>query len=349
MNIDEFYLNIKPSKNFEATCEIKNYDEMPNSWYLIVCDLVSSADENTALGVAPLFVSAVLNESGIRNSIAFAIDRTTAIMLVPPTIITNVRAVLHSTSEHLRSNFGLKTNINVIVYTDLKALKGKILVGRYAVNESYNQALFIGGGIEKFKEICKSENKYKVESSFLKIATDFNGFEHRLQVLSPLSNLMKITVTSLEAANSLDIFKTINELIKNDDILDAISVEISFDDELERELELKNIRGLQKISTLAKIKFENLRIKNSILKKGFSYQDYKEDIKKHIVSKAINDSFIFFATQQTVENSNILLKLRALFKDGLIKFEVVPVAALHIQGIVFENEVKAYFLESIRR
>lgn len=348
LNIDEFYLNLKPLKNFSDFDKKEYYQELPNSWYIITCDIINNTrDESFDLSIATLCIVSVLNAAEIKNGIPFIVDGKNVVILVPPTIITNIRAVLYSTSLFVKDSFGIDINMNIILYSDLKKTNSKVEVVRHFVTDKYNQTFIFGGGIGKFRKLISADNSYKINSSFLKIEPNFSGFECRIENIKPRIPTVKLSIY-LKGQDETGLLKSIFTKIQSNKVIEAVDFELSYGDKIYNELDIRNVKWFKKQTEFLKISATNLRIKNGLIKRGFSYNDYKAYVASSSITSWLCDGLSMYIHTDALEKNGLLNELKALYKENIISFEISPVQSMSVSAIVMEEDFIAYFINNIR-
>lgn len=185
-NSADFYANLPVIEHFFNASNSRNYQALPENWYLAITDVVNStaAIKNdryktvNILGVSPIV--GILNVAD-RDRIPYSFGGDGAVFCIPSTLLNDARRVLGASRKIGKEEYGLNLRAAIIPVTYIRERGNDIRVARYQASEFYDQAIFSGGGISYAEEMLKKNNsgQFQVPVSNSAESIDFTGLECR--------------------------------------------------------------------------------------------------------------------------------------------------------------------------
>lgn len=202
----DFFAKLPPLQSFADVLMAKNYQELPDDWWLVVTDLQGSTRaieegryrDINALGGCT--VAALLNVVKPLN-IPYVFGGDGASFCIPPGAVEAVRKALRGCIELAAEHFDLKLRAGLVPYTQIKPL-APLLVCCYQRSPGFQQAIFAGGGMLAADRLVKQNDAFHVRIGEGLAEADFSGFECRWnRIPSP----QEITVSLLVEVNSTEL------------------------------------------------------------------------------------------------------------------------------------------------
>ncbi|MDR9467801.1 DUF3095 domain-containing protein [Marinospirillum sp.] len=240
---DHFFAQLPPLTDFAEVLVSRNYQELPEDWWLVVTDVEGSTQaiaegryqEINSLGGCT--VAAVLN--AVKPLvIPYVFGGDGASFCIPPGCVATVRNALLGCREMAATQFQLNLRTGLLPYRRVRE-EAQVLVCRFKKSEDLHQAIFAGGGMLEADRLVKLNADYHVRQSEGHAEADFSGFECRWQrVPSPLevtvSLLVEVTAKELEEQlkDYQALLQKMQALLGNDEHQQPLSIEgmrLSFD------------------------------------------------------------------------------------------------------------------------
>lgn len=205
-NNDHFYERLPGFRDFNAFYRLRWYLPLPNNWLVVITDVEGSTQaisegrykDVNAVGVASIV--ALINAVKPLN-VPFVFGGDGATICVPPTCKGAVVAALIATRQMAVEQFGLQLRIGVVPMAELKRRKQRVLVGKYQPSGQYQQAMFLGEGLDAAEALIKDptpDNPYLIDREGITPYASFTGFECRWnEVPSPHGENVTILVKAL--------------------------------------------------------------------------------------------------------------------------------------------------------
>ena len=203
---DNFYEQLTGFSHFNHFTKISLYTPLPPDWHIAIADVQNSTDaikqgkykEVNALGVAS--IAAVLN--AVKPlTIPYVFGGDGATFCIPESKKEQVSSALIAAQKMAKAQFNLTLRIGLVSMEDI--LKGghKIFVGKYQPTEYYNQAMFLGSGLQYAELLVKaaeSHNRFLLSNKCIKAVGDFAGFHCRWKKIpSPHEETITLLVKAL--------------------------------------------------------------------------------------------------------------------------------------------------------
>ena len=206
MNSVEFYQKLPVITDFDQVLNLDSFHPLPNDWWIAVTDVVNSTEAiqqgqyKTINSIGGFTIAAVVNAvKPVQLPYVFGGDG--AVFCLPSELKEKVGEALEACRQLAEDAFNLKLRISLIPYQDLTQ---PIFVSHFKKNDSFEQAVFIGGGMQEVERLAKRDTHYHIAPSKQKVEADFSGFECRWQrIPSPkdytFSLLVKPTLPDLDS------------------------------------------------------------------------------------------------------------------------------------------------------
>lgn len=180
------FKNLKPIQVFNKVFKDESLIPVPESWYIIVTDIIGSTkaietgkykEVNISGGLAVMAVTNAFRD--MEFPFVFGGDGVT--ILIPPEIASKVKDILYDTKEKIKSFYGFDLRVGIVPIKDLYEVGESIRYGKLKVSKYYDQAILHGSGVDKAEEWVKTpNNKYLViEKKDTETEADFTGFTCR--------------------------------------------------------------------------------------------------------------------------------------------------------------------------
>lgn len=276
---DNFYANLSHINRLADLSEPGHFIAAPNDWYIIITDVTDSTQalasgkykEVNLLGAASIV--AILNIARDLE-IPFVFGGDGAEILIPPSLLSDVKAVLVSVQQLARSQFDLYLRVGIVPISAVVEAGYEVKIAKLRVSKNYSQALITGGGIAYATEFIKEHSVpdiYQLKRREQSIEADLSGLECRWQDIPARHdevvtlNVLAIAYNSQENHHVyrevLDKIQQIYGSSKNFHPILSKHLNLSFSStKLTPEADLRSSsknRGSQQLYLL-KIKFENL-------------------------------------------------------------------------------------------
>ncbi len=206
----EFYKELPELRSFAEISDISVYRRVPEDWVVVITDVIGSTKAieagkykqvNIAGGIAAMAISNVLGD--MDYPFVFGGDGVT--ILIPGTIVDEVKDVLVDTRAMVRETFALDLRVGMMPVGVIYENGRTLALAKLRISKFYNQAMISGEGLDWAESEIKSrdpKNPYLVpEDHVPKKRADFSGFTCRWQdVKSPrdetLALIVKIRATA---------------------------------------------------------------------------------------------------------------------------------------------------------
>lgn len=183
---DDFYLQLPPLRDFIAITDPHNFTPLPDDWYLVITDVVSSTQaiaagrykEVNMLGAASIV--ALLNMADPVD-LPFIFGGDGATLAIPSTLVESARNVLAALRGLAASTYQLDLRVGIVPLSLLTTRHQSVSVARIEVDEHYIQAAF-SGGLAYVENILKDPvagAAFLVTETSTPEAADLRGLECR--------------------------------------------------------------------------------------------------------------------------------------------------------------------------
>ncbi|MFN0117114.1 MAG: DUF3095 domain-containing protein [Elusimicrobiota bacterium] len=218
-----FYSQIPGFKHFREFSQKKHYVPLPLDWDIIVTDIQNSTvaiesgryKDVNAVGAASI-VAIVNALKPIVVPFVFGGDGAT--LAIPRSMRDKAEAALLGTKDMAEKSFGLSLRIGIIGMNVLSDQGKELLVGKFRPHEHYEQAMFMGNGLDTAESLIKRKitpNPYLISNPNISGNADFSGFECRWnEVPSPFGETISLLVKT-HPQNQIDITETYSKIIED--------------------------------------------------------------------------------------------------------------------------------------
>jgi hypothetical protein len=183
MLTDIFYSELPTLEHFIEITNLQNFFPIPSDWYIVITDIMGSTKAIEAgrykdvnmLGVSSII--AVLNRAK-HLDIPFIFGGDGASLLIPPSLLTEVKQALLATQDMAKREFNLNLRVGIIPVTTVRDTNYDVKVAKVRVSPNYTQAVFTGGGLTYATELIKNHKTsqlYSINSSETPHQADFSG------------------------------------------------------------------------------------------------------------------------------------------------------------------------------
>lgn len=182
---DHFFDELPEIRRFRDLFSPDGYREVPRDRYLALTDVVSSTkaisegrykEVNISGAIAAMAIANL--QRGLRFPFVFGGDGMAC--LVPGDLAEATRDVLADTRAVVRTTMDLDLRVALVPVADLADAGEPLRMGRYFVNESYAQAVFMGNGLALAEEWVKREGRYLIpDDHVVRTPARYDGFSCR--------------------------------------------------------------------------------------------------------------------------------------------------------------------------
>ena len=188
MNTDDFYKNLPVIKKDleEALGDESAFKSIPNDWSIIVTDIENSTDEfnngkyqemNIVSASSIIIALNIADKYGIEVPFIYGGDG--ASVLVPKKILPEVLESLATLRNNAKYNFRLDLRVGSISIENLKQYGHRLKVAKIKVVDDYNQAIFLGVGLNEAEKIIKSDKRYHTRKEGEEKKLNLSGLQCR--------------------------------------------------------------------------------------------------------------------------------------------------------------------------
>ncbi len=185
MSDETFYDRLPVLEDFAEVADPAHYTPVPDDWVVAVGDVRDSTkaiDEGRYKQVNMVgasVIAAVLNAVGHRG-LPYVFAGDGAALCVPSTHADAVANALAGARRMARDEFAVRLDVGMVPVADLVQQGHAVMVARYRLSETIEQAVFMGGGLYVAEEAMKAEPEgpYGVPPS-VDGPADFSGLECR--------------------------------------------------------------------------------------------------------------------------------------------------------------------------
>ncbi len=203
MNTDDFYKNLPVIKKDleEALGDESAFKSVPNDWSIIVTDIEKSTDEfnngkyqemNIVSASSIIIALNIADKYGV--DIPFIYGGDGASVLVPKKILAEVLESLATLRNNAKYNFRLDLRVGSISIENLKQYGHRLKVAKIKVVEDYNQAIFLGVGLNEAEKIIKSDKRYHTKKEGEEKKLNLSGLQCRWNEIEPPNHKKDILV-----------------------------------------------------------------------------------------------------------------------------------------------------------
>lgn len=220
MNIsqDDFYEKIASFQDSRGVSEPSNFHEVPDHWHVLLTDVKGSTqairegrykDVNL---VGASAIAAILNLCRPLE-IPYVFGGDGASFVVPSSRIVECMSVLKSVEAMSLREFKLHLRVGSVSVGEIRREGVALNIGKQALSEHVNQAIFSGGGLAKAEELIKKREIAKVVT-VEEMNANYAGLECRWQPLVAEHGEIISVLVKAEAKSIKENFRIYQELIE---------------------------------------------------------------------------------------------------------------------------------------
>jgi hypothetical protein len=222
MSADTFYADVPVLEDFVQVADPAHYTPVPDGWRVAVGDVrnstgaIEEGQYKEVNVVGGSLITAVLNVVG-PYSVPYMFAGDGAAICVPPGPEDAVEQALAGTRAMAADRFGLRLSVGLVPIEDLRAQGAPVLVSRFRLSDTIEQAVFMGGGLHVAEAQVKADpdGPYGIPES-VPAEADFSGLECRWSnVPSRKDEIVALLVQA--QGGSLDAYARVYE-----DVIDAL-------------------------------------------------------------------------------------------------------------------------------
>lgn len=185
MAAETFYADVPVLEDFAQVANPAHYTPVPDDWLVAVGDVRNSTEAikegkyKEVNGVGGSLIAATLNVVG-PYSVPYMFAGDGAALCVPATHEAAVKRALAGTRAMAADRFGLQLSVGLVPVEDLRTQGAPVLVSRFRLSDTIEQAVFMGGGLHVAEQQVKAEpdGPYGIPGS-VPAEADFSGLECR--------------------------------------------------------------------------------------------------------------------------------------------------------------------------
>lgn len=231
MNSASFYQRIKSLNQFSDFFLQKNQQEIPEDWWVVVTDVVSSTkaieegrykDVNIAGGLAVMAISNTFKNMDF----PFIFGGDGATCLIPSVVYDDVCDVIYDTKLKVQQFFDMDLRVGVVSVKELYEKGHQLFISKVRISSYYEQAILAGSGLDYAEELIKQkieDNPYLItKKGQNKLEADFTGFTCRWQDIpsrngETLASIVKVCDYLNDQTTILDLLSKINSIFGNEE------------------------------------------------------------------------------------------------------------------------------------
>lgn len=235
-----FYGDLPVLHNFIDITDSRNFQSVPDDWYVLITDIVGSTKAIEAgrykdvnlLGAS--CISAVLNIAG-EIEIPFVFGGDGAAVLIPPCLHSKAIQALLAVRQLAATDFGMDLRVGAVPVFEITRANYEVKVAKVKVSENYYQAAFTGNGLNYATELIKNTttaDRYNYKNIDSNARADLSGLECRWQdIPSKHGEIVSLIVraTSNRSETNFQIYQDLIEKIQaiygNEDYLNPVAPE----------------------------------------------------------------------------------------------------------------------------
>ncbi|MGB3518033.1 MAG: DUF3095 family protein, partial [Elainellaceae cyanobacterium] len=161
MSTERFYADLPAIDNFLSAIDANNLLPAPDDWYIIIADVRGSTEaieagrykEVNLLGASS--IAAVINAVEPLE-IPYVFGGDGASLLIPPTVLENIKSPLLALQQLAQREFGLDLRVGIVPVAMVRKAGFEVKLAKLKIADQYHQAAFVGGGLNYATELVKS-------------------------------------------------------------------------------------------------------------------------------------------------------------------------------------------------
>ncbi len=226
MGNSSFYQDIKSINKFSDFFLQKNQQEIPEDWWVVVTDVVSSTkaieegrykDVNIAGGLAVMAISNTFKNM----EFPFIFGGDGATCLIPAVVYDDICDVIYDTKLKVQQFFDLELRVGLVSVKELYQKGHHLFISKIQVSEYYEQAILAGSGLDYAEELIKQKipnNPYLITKKGKdQLEADFTGFTCRWQDIpsrngETLASIVKVCDYQNDQTTILELLQKIDDI-----------------------------------------------------------------------------------------------------------------------------------------
>lgn len=183
----DFYNNLKPVQDYRRICDLSYYKDVPQSWYVVLCDIENSTQaiqagkykEVNFVGAACIMV---LVNTLREPKLPYVFGGDGATVLLPSECIERAKDALNSVQELSQAQYGLTLRVAFVPIYELQGEAFTFKLAKYSLSKDLSIALFSGNGFFEAERRAKAPQgeKYLLKSHLnLDKGANLSGLECR--------------------------------------------------------------------------------------------------------------------------------------------------------------------------
>lgn len=370
MTTDAFYSDLSPLDHFLQVTDTQNFTSVPNDWHIIVTDIRGSTKliesgrykEVNLLGAASIVVALNVAKT---IEIPYVFGGDGASILIPPSLLEQIKLPLLSTQYLAKTQFGIDLRIGIVPVIDVVKAGYEVKVAKLKISENCNQGIFVGGGLSHATDLVKDSiatQQYSLHATSASEA-DFSGLECRWQSIpgkhQEIVSLLVLAMThdrEKDAQIYREVIEKIQEIYGRDENLNPIvsrNLNLSFSHKnLTPEARIRSPKKhwLDQQLYLFKIKVENLlglifmKLKAQIADTDWGC--YKNIVIESTDYQKFDDMLRMIISGNAVQRELLVNYLEQRFREGDLVYGLHTSDRALMTCLVFErNGRQVHFLD----
>lgn len=211
-----FFSRLPAVFSFSEVANLSNYRPLPSSWVVIVSDLKNSTSavkqgkykEVNMIGAS--VITAVKNVLDSSYPFPYLFDGDGAVICLPGRLLEKVKPALATARNSAKVAFGQELRIGIMPVQDIRKAGYEVLIGKHEVSSNYQQASFMGGGIDYAHEAIKKQDKYRLTGQISQKKDLFQGLECRWDhVQKPGREVLSVLIRAADNKESSEIYRQV--------------------------------------------------------------------------------------------------------------------------------------------
>ena len=361
MSPKTFYDQLPVLDDFSAVANPGHYRPVPDDWVVAVGDVRDSTGaidegqykEVNVVGAS--MIAAVLNAVGHR-SIPYVFGGDGAALCVPGARAEAVTQALGGVRRMAREEFGLRLDVGMVPVADLIREGHTVMVARYRLSDTIEQAVFMGSGLYVAEERVKAEpdGPYGVPFS-VDGPADFSGLEcrwdhvpsHRDEIVALL---VHATGASLQDNAHIydDVIVRLNEIYGGDDdrrpvLHGQLRMNVSPQKlSAERRVRTHGKQWTERLLYWPTVAVQNL-IGMGLMAADWStsetnWGNYKQDLERHTDFRKMDGTLRQVIAGTVDQRKELEAYLQAQYEEGTLIYGLDASDAAMITCLVFQYE-----------
>ncbi len=223
----DFYKNLKPVYDYRRICDLSYYQDVPDDWTLVLCDIQNSTQaiqlgkykEVNFVGAACIIVL-VNTLSEFKIPYVFGGDGAT--LLLPSEGIERAKSALISIQKISLEEYGLTLRVAAVPILELKQKSFIFKVAKFSLSTDLSIALFSGNGFFEAEKKVKSleGTKYLLNSkNSLEEVVNLEGLECRWESFPSTRGEIVSVLVKARSDKPEDAAKIYQEIIEEIEVI----------------------------------------------------------------------------------------------------------------------------------